>query len=235
MENGFVTTATSSPGFATSQVAVRLADEKELRTAPRKRHRESREPLLPNLTNHTTGIPGRKHRRAHPASPRFPRRSPPSIRSEHPVKSALRPRPTRRTRSRLACRTPAFAGTPHSAGASAYRLHRRTEHCVVADPDRAHVQHHAVEVEEYPLPELDVRPVIAIEWRPGSTPSPRPSPSTRPGCAAGRPARLHSSHSAIGTGREPVSAPRSTRDRARYGFPREHFFPFRHELTARFA
>ena len=44
-------------------------------------------------------------------------------------------------------------------------LHRRPEQGVVADADRADVQHHAVEVEEHPLAELDVRAVIAEERR----------------------------------------------------------------------
>src|ERR671914_1481332 len=44
-------------------------------------------------------------------------------------------------------------------------LHRWTEERVVTDTYRAHVEHDAVEVEEDPLPELDVRAVVAVERR----------------------------------------------------------------------
>lgn len=44
-------------------------------------------------------------------------------------------------------------------------LHGRAEHGVVADGDRGHVEHHAVEVEEHPLAEQDVDPVVAEERR----------------------------------------------------------------------
>src|SRR5688500_14351521 len=44
-------------------------------------------------------------------------------------------------------------------------LHRRPEQGEVADAHRTDVEHDAVEIEEYPLAELDVRPVYAIERR----------------------------------------------------------------------
>ena len=44
-------------------------------------------------------------------------------------------------------------------------LHARPEERVVADPHVADVEHDAVEVEEHPLAELDVRPVVAEERR----------------------------------------------------------------------
>src|SRR3712207_8745990 len=44
-------------------------------------------------------------------------------------------------------------------------LHRWTEEGVVPDPHAADVEHDAVEVEEHPLAELDVRAVVAEERR----------------------------------------------------------------------
>src|SRR3712207_6858131 len=44
-------------------------------------------------------------------------------------------------------------------------LHRWTEEGVVPDPHAADVEHDAVEVEEHPLAELDVRSVVAEERR----------------------------------------------------------------------
>jgi hypothetical protein len=44
-------------------------------------------------------------------------------------------------------------------------LHRWSEQREIANPDRTHVQHDAVEIEEDPLAELDVRTVITIERR----------------------------------------------------------------------
>lgn len=44
-------------------------------------------------------------------------------------------------------------------------LHRRPEEGVIANSDTAHVQHNAIEVEEHPLAEFDIRPVIAEEGR----------------------------------------------------------------------
>src|SRR5690606_27654202 len=44
-------------------------------------------------------------------------------------------------------------------------LHGRTEHRVLADAHRAYVEHDAVEVEEDPLAQLDVRAVVAVERR----------------------------------------------------------------------
>ena len=44
-------------------------------------------------------------------------------------------------------------------------LHRRSKQGEVADPHRTDVQDNAVEIEEHPLAELDIRTVVAIERR----------------------------------------------------------------------
>src|SRR5262249_14330409 len=64
-----------------------------------------------------------------------------------------------------------LAGLPAAAELGVHRvrrgvdLHRRAEQGEVPDPDPADVEHHAVEVEEDPLAQQDVRAVVAEERR----------------------------------------------------------------------
>ena len=94
---------------------------------------------------------------------------------------------------------PISTGLPNSCVAAARRsigciggvdLDRRAEERVVADPDAAHVEHDAVEVEEHPLAELDVRAVVAEERRLHPHGVAALAEEAPAGCAAARPARL---------------------------------------------
>jgi hypothetical protein len=44
-------------------------------------------------------------------------------------------------------------------------LHSRAERRKASDAHRTHVQYDAVEIEEHPLPQFDIRAVVAEKWR----------------------------------------------------------------------